>query len=71
MNELTYTVKGACKLTNVGPTTIYQALNEGTLVGKKVGRRTLITSQSLQLWIDSLPSYAPKYIEANTSTCSK
>jgi excisionase family DNA binding protein len=66
MDELTYTVKGACKLTNVGPTTIYQALNEGTLVGKKVGRRTLITRQSLQQWIDGLPSYATKCIEQQT-----
>jgi excisionase family DNA binding protein len=62
MNELTYTVKGACKLTNLGPTTIYQALNDGALLGKKVGRRTLITSQSLQQWLDSLPGYAPKGI---------
>ena len=62
MNELTYTVKGACKLTNLGPTTIYQALNGGALLGKKVGRRTLITSQSLQQWLDSLPGYAPRRI---------
>jgi len=66
MDELTYTVKGACKLTNVGPTTIYQALNEGTLVGKKAGRRTLITRQSLQQWINGLPSYANKCNEQQT-----
>ena len=60
MNELTYTVKGACKLTNVGQTTIYQALNDGTLIGKKVGRRTLITHDALRRWIDNLPMYTPQ-----------
>jgi len=34
---------------------VYDALTEGTLVAKKIGRRTVITADELKRYLDSFP----------------
>lgn len=54
--KLTYSIAEACELLGIGRTTLYGAIKKGELKACKVGRRTLISSQSLQLFVDSLPN---------------
>ena len=55
MTTITHTIDGATQVTGLPRTTIYALLGEGKLLAKKVGRRTLITHESIQAYLDSLP----------------
>jgi excisionase family DNA binding protein len=50
-----YSILEVCAASGLGRSTVYQALSSGTLVASKVGRRTIITSDSFEDWISSLP----------------
>ena len=50
---LAYSIAKACALSSVGRTTLYAAISRGDLRTRKVGRRTLITAQDLQSWLDN------------------
>jgi len=54
--RLAYSIAEACRLLSVGRTTIYSAIKNGDLKTCKAGRRTLVTAEALQLWIESLPN---------------
>jgi excisionase family DNA binding protein len=54
--RLAYSISEACGLLSVGRTTLYSAIKKGDLKTCKVGRRTLVTVESLQLWLESLPN---------------
>ena len=45
---LAYSVADACRVSSLGKTRIYQLINAGTLSVRKVGKRTLITAESLR-----------------------
>ncbi len=51
-----YTIKEVIQIGAWGRTTTYQLISEGKLVAKKVGSKTLITSESLEEFIASLPN---------------
>jgi excisionase family DNA binding protein len=53
---LAYTIAQACALTCSGRTAIYEAIKRGQLRAVKRGRRTLVLTTDLQVWIDSFPS---------------
>ena len=57
LQALAYDPAGAAEATSFGKDEIYSALNAGELVGKKRGRRTVITADALIAWINSLPNY--------------
>jgi hypothetical protein len=42
---------------NIGRDTIYSLLNSGQLQAKKIGRRTLVTDESLRNYIRNLPPF--------------
>lgn len=56
MKEL-YTVPEFCEIANIGITTAYTLMNAQKIKGVKVGRKTLITRDSTDSWLKSLPSF--------------
>lgn len=52
------TINQACNLLNVSRSKIYELLNDGSIPAHKVGRKTLISRNTLQAWIDRLEPYA-------------
>ena len=54
--RLAYSIYEACGLLSVGRTTLYSAIKKGDLKTCKVGRRTLISAEALQLWLETLPT---------------
>ena len=61
MALLVYSVPEACKNANSGRTTVYKAINDGHLVAHKRGSRTLIFSEDLERWLNSLPEIEAKH----------
>jgi len=51
------TVREAADLSRTSRSTIYEALQRGELVGKKLGRRTLILFDDLRAYLEGLPSF--------------
>ena len=43
-------------LLGIGKTSVYREIKKGNLVAKKYGSRTLITEESIESFINSLPS---------------
>jgi len=60
MNDpLAYSIAEACAIARAGRTYLYGAIKSGQLVARKRGRRTVILSDDLRRWIESLPAVAP------------
>lgn len=49
---LAYSVNEACRLSSIGRTRLYQLISQGHLEARKIGRRTLIPSSSLNRLIE-------------------
>jgi excisionase family DNA binding protein len=61
MTPLVYSIPEVCKNANSGRTTVYKAINDGHLVAHKRGSRTIIFSQDLERWLNSLPEIEAKH----------
>src|SRR5258708_2569593 len=61
MTPLVYSIPEVCKNANSGRTTVYKAINEGQLVAHKRGSRTIIFSNDLERWLNSLPKIEAKH----------
>jgi excisionase family DNA binding protein len=61
MTPLVYSIPEVCKNTNSGRTTVYKAINDGDLVAHKRGSRTIIFSEDLERWLNSLPEIEAKH----------
>lgn len=57
---LAYSVAEACSVARAGRTALYEALRTGELRAVKRGRRTLILTDDLRRWLESLPPMNPK-----------
>jgi excisionase family DNA binding protein len=57
MGQVAYSIETASKTTETGKTTIYDAIAEGELPAKKLGRRTLILAKDLEKWLENLPDF--------------
>jgi excisionase family DNA binding protein len=53
--KLAYSIKRFADLTDLGRSTIYEAIKNGNLVARKNGKRTLITASDGMRWLKSLP----------------
>jgi len=60
MEQLAFSVAKACKLADIGRTSLYAAIAAGELEAVKHGRRTLILAEDLRRWLQSLPAVQPK-----------
>ncbi|WP_420142311.1 helix-turn-helix domain-containing protein [Sphingomonas sp.] len=52
MDPVTVTVEGARKALGIGNTKIYELIGEGRLRTVKIGRRTLIRTDSIRALVD-------------------
>ncbi len=50
--QLAYSIKQAAHLTSLGKTRIYELIQEGKLIKRRVGRRSLITAESLHALLE-------------------
>lgn len=54
---LAYDPESAARILGIGKTKLYQEINAGRILAKKVGRRTLIPVRALHDWIDNLETF--------------
>jgi excisionase family DNA binding protein len=50
------TIPEACAASRIGRTKIYEAINEGRLVARKLGKKTLILRSDLREFLTTLPT---------------
>jgi excisionase family DNA binding protein len=48
-------VEQAAKAAGVGRTLLFEEIRKGRITARKVGRRTIITTEALDAWLKSLP----------------
>jgi excisionase family DNA binding protein len=60
MTPLAYTITESCVAARVSRSSIYDAINSGSLRAVKQGRRTLILANDLRNWIEHLPALRPR-----------
>lgn len=48
MKPLTVSISQTCQLTGLGRTSVYARLHEGELTASKIGRRTLVSIESIE-----------------------
>lgn len=53
MEIIAVSVNDAARALGLGRTSIYALINDGRLEARKLGRRTLVTTQSIRALIDS------------------
>jgi hypothetical protein len=54
--KLALSIADAVRLSGIGRTVIFAEIRRGRLVARKCGRRTVILSDDLTLWLRALPS---------------
>ena len=52
---ITYSINEAIKVSSIGRTRLYELINDGTLKVKRLGRRTLVSAQSLHALLEPEP----------------
>ena len=57
---LTLSIAEVCRITGIGRTSIYAAINAGRLRALKFSGRTLIRTEDLKAFLDSLPEMPKK-----------
>ena len=55
--NLSYSVDETCKITGLGRTKLYDAINNGSLPARKFGKRTIILRADLEKFLNSLSYY--------------
>lgn len=58
MKRILHTINEACQALGIGRTALYDAINSGELVARKVGSRTLIHDNDLNQYAESRPKKA-------------
>ena len=53
MDKMALSIDEAAKAAGVGRDTIYSAINSGTLVTAKIGKRRLIRPEALRQWLEA------------------
>ena len=52
MEPIAVSINNAAQALSLGRTSIYQLINEGRLEARKLGRRTLVTTESIRALVD-------------------
>lgn len=53
--DTAYTILEACKLLNIGRSTLYSELNHGNIKAKRCGTRRLILASEINRYLHTLP----------------
>lgn len=56
MTKLSVTIPEAAEMIGIGRSTIYKLFDEGKLVPRKAGKRTLILVEDLKRYVENLPA---------------
>jgi len=54
LDKKAYSISELSNVVSLGRTKLYEEIKEGRLKTRKVGRRTLITAQDADAWLNSL-----------------
>lgn len=57
MEPIALSIEEASKALSIGRTKLYAELAAGRLEGKKLGKRTLVTRESIKQWLENLENY--------------
>jgi excisionase family DNA binding protein len=57
---LAFTVAEACSAARIGRTSLYEAIRSGELRALKRGRRTIVLTNDLRRYLETLPAIEPK-----------
>ncbi len=60
VSKLAHAVVDIPKLAPVGRTKIFEAIRDGHLIARKLGRRTMILDEDLRAWLSALPVSRPR-----------
>ena len=52
-------IKSVAERYSISTQTVYREIKRGRLKAKKLGKRTIITEEAEQAWVDSLPDALP------------
>ena len=55
MQKIAVTLPEASQLSGIGRSSLYKLFNEGKLIPRKAGKRTLILVKELEAYVTSLP----------------
>jgi hypothetical protein len=64
-SKIALSISQVAALSGLGRTLIFQEIKAGRLIARKCGRRTIVLSADLQLWLEALPRNAPRVQAAN------
>lgn len=64
--KILYDLRDVMTLTSLKRSALYEALADGRLEARKMGRRTFVTRDALHRFIAALPAWEPE--RANTTT---
>jgi excisionase family DNA binding protein len=56
MDRIGNSIEDAAKIAGVSRTFLFGEIRDGRLIAKKAGSRTLIPTENLKAWMDSLPA---------------
>ncbi len=56
MQPMALTIAEVCAVSRIGRTRVYEAIRAGELCARKHGRRTLVLSDDVRRWLESLPA---------------
>lgn len=57
MTQLAYSIEDICKITGIGRTKIYEAMNSGRLKARKLDGRTVVLKEDLDSFLKNLEPY--------------
>jgi Helix-turn-helix domain len=55
VEQRAFTIRDVIRHTTLCRDSVYKAINEGRLVARKAGKRTLVTAEDLNAFLQSLP----------------
>ena len=58
--KLAYSLPELVKMSSICRGKVYEALNDGSLVGRKCGQRTIVLRADALAWLKALPMYKPE-----------
>ena len=58
--KLAVSVEGACRISGIGRTSLYQAISSGELPSLTFGKRRLVRVDALRAWLEKLEAASAK-----------